>query len=137
MARWPPALTRPPGEARDDYAIFAELADRLGVAKDFTEGRTAMQWLRHLYDEWRDSLAARWPVPGFDEFWAGDGLELPVASEPQVAFADFRADPDKHPLTTPTEPVRSSSTAGYWPVSPISSRTRSARWTMSAPQTRA
>ena len=97
-----PALTRPHGQARDDYAIFAELADRLGVGKDFTEGRTAMEWLRHLYDEWRDSLAARWPVPGFDEFWAGDGLELPVASEPQVAFAEFRLDPEKHPLSTPT-----------------------------------
>jgi biotin/methionine sulfoxide reductase len=41
-------------------------------------------------------------VPGFDEFWASAGLELPVASEPQVAFADFRADPEGHPLTTPT-----------------------------------
>jgi biotin/methionine sulfoxide reductase len=98
-----PALTRPHGETRDDYAIFAELADRLGTGKDFTEGRTAMEWLRHLYDEWRDNLAERGrAVPGFAEFWAGDGLELPVASEPQVAFADFRADPEGHPLTTPT-----------------------------------
>ena len=63
-----PALTRPHGEARDDYAIFAELADRLGVGKDFTEGRTAMEWLRHLYDEWRDSLASR------DRGWLGSGF---------------------------------------------------------------
>jgi biotin/methionine sulfoxide reductase len=122
-----PALTRPHGEARDDYAIFSDLADRLGVAKDFTEGRTAMEWLRHLYDEWRDSLAARSPgrgtapgpgqasVPGFDEFWAGDGIELPVASEPQVAFAEFRRDPDAHPLTTPTGKIEifSSTIDGY------------------------
>jgi biotin/methionine sulfoxide reductase len=39
---------------------------------------------------------------GFDEFWAGNGIELPVASEPQVAFAEFRLDPETHPLTTPT-----------------------------------
>jgi biotin/methionine sulfoxide reductase len=98
-----PALTRPHGEARDDYAIFAGLAERLGAGKDFTEGRTAMDWLRHLYEEWRGNLAERGrAVPGFDEFWAGDGLELPVASKPQVAFADFRADPEGHPLTTPT-----------------------------------
>ena len=98
-----PALTRPHGEARDDYAIFAGLAERLGAGKDFTEGRTAMDWLRQLYDEWRGKLAERGrAVPGFDEFWASDGLELPVASEPQVAFADFRADPEGHPLTTPT-----------------------------------
>ena len=98
-----PALTRPHGEARDDYAIFAGLAERLGAGKDFTEGRTAMDWLRHLYDEWQAKLAERGrAVPGFDEFWASDGLELPVASESQVAFADFRADPEGHPLTTPT-----------------------------------
>jgi biotin/methionine sulfoxide reductase len=98
-----PSLTRPHGEARDDYSIFAELAERLGAGKDFTEGRTAMDWLRHLYEQWRDNLAERGRVvPGFDEFWASDGLELPVASEPQVAFADFRADPAGHALTTPT-----------------------------------
>ena len=98
-----PSLTRPHGEARDDYSIFAGLADRLGAGKDFTAGRTATDWLRRLYEEWRGDLAERGrAVPGFDEFWAGDGLELPVASEPQVAFADFRADPEGHPLTTPT-----------------------------------
>ncbi|MET9487897.1 molybdopterin guanine dinucleotide-containing S/N-oxide reductase [Nocardia sp. NPDC006630] len=91
-----PALTRPHGQARDDYAIFAELSEKLGFAKEFTEGRTAQEWLRHLYDEWRPE-----GLPDFDTFWAGEGLELPVAAE-QVLFADFRADPEQHPLTTPT-----------------------------------
>ena len=114
-----PALTRPHGEARDDYAIFSDLAERRGAGKDFTEGRTAMEWLRHLYGEWRDSLASRGrgraSVPGFDEFWAGNGIELPVASEPQVAFAEFRLDPEKHPLTTPTGKIEifSSAIDGY------------------------
>ena len=114
-----PALTRPHGEARDDYAIFSDLADRLGAGKDFTEGRTALEWLRHLYSEWRDSLASRGrggaSVPGFDEFWAGDGIELPVASEPQVAFAEFRLDPQTHPLATPTGKIEifSSTIDGY------------------------
>jgi biotin/methionine sulfoxide reductase len=114
-----PALTRPHGEARDDYTILSDLAERLGVGKDFTEGRTALEWLRHLYGEWRDSLVSQgrggaW-VPGFDEFWAGNGIELPVASEPQVAFAEFRLDPEKHPLTTPTGKIEifSSTIDGY------------------------
>ena len=42
------ALTEPAGEARDDYAIFAAIAERLGVAEAFTEGRDTMGWLRHL-----------------------------------------------------------------------------------------
>jgi len=113
-----PALTRPHGAAKDDYAIFSDLADRLGVGKDFTEGRTAMEWLRHLYDEWRDSLASRhrdWPVPGFDEFWANDGLELPVATRRRSRIADYRGDPEGHPLSTPTGKIEifSSTIDGY------------------------
>lgn len=98
-----PALTRPHGEARDDYAIFAELSENLGVGKEFTEGRTAEEWLRDLYEQWRADLDARGTtMPSFDEFWAGEGITLPVAEPGQVVFADFRADPDAHPLTTPT-----------------------------------
>ena len=96
-----PALTRPHGQARDDYTILADVAERLGVGKEFTEGRTALEWLRHLYDQWRAAQGAG-DIPSFDEFWAGDGLDLPVAEPPQVLFADFRADPDRHPLSTPT-----------------------------------
>ena len=40
----------PFGEARDDYAILAGLAERLGVGAEFTEGRTAREWVVHLYD---------------------------------------------------------------------------------------
>ncbi len=43
----------PVGEARDDYAIFCDLAGRLGFGEAFSEGRDAGQWLRHLYEESR------------------------------------------------------------------------------------
>ncbi|MET8650511.1 molybdopterin-dependent oxidoreductase [Nocardia aurea] len=92
-----PALTRPHGEARDDYTIFAGVAERLGVGKDFTEGRSAAEWLRHLYSEWR-----RPGVPDFDEFWARGSWEIPVPDEEQVLCADFRADPEAAPLSTPS-----------------------------------
>jgi biotin/methionine sulfoxide reductase len=36
-----PQLIPPVGEARDDYAIFAGLAERLGAGETFTEGRSA------------------------------------------------------------------------------------------------
>lgn len=98
-----PALTRPHGAARDDYQIFGEVAERLGAGKEFTEGRTTSEWLRHLYQQWRLTIADHGhTVPEFGEFWAGDGIELPVTGREQVLLADFRADPDAHPLTTPT-----------------------------------
>jgi len=96
-----PALTRPHGQAHDDYTILSEVAERLGVAGEFTEGRTAMEWLRHLYDGWHAEVGSS-AIPDFDEFWAGSGLDLGVAGSEQVVFADFRADPDVHPLSTPS-----------------------------------
>jgi len=46
----------PVGEARDDYAIFADLAERLGAREAFTEGRSVRQWLEHLYEPTRKAL---------------------------------------------------------------------------------
>ncbi|MFI7000773.1 molybdopterin guanine dinucleotide-containing S/N-oxide reductase [Nocardia sp. NPDC050175] len=92
------AITRPHGKARDDYAIFSELAERLGIGKEFTEGRTADEWLRHLYEEWR----LRHNLPDFDTFWASEHIELPVPDPQQILCADFRADPEQFPLSTPS-----------------------------------
>jgi biotin/methionine sulfoxide reductase len=87
----------PLGAARDDHAILAGLARRLGFAEAFTEGRTPMQWLRHLYDGWRPADA-----PTFDEFWAAGEHRLPAGPERFTLFERFRADPDAHPLRTPS-----------------------------------
>jgi len=95
-----PALTEPPGEARDDYAIFTDLATRLGAAGTFTEGRDVRGWLRHLYEDWRERTGNE--LPPFDDFWAGDPIQLPPVEGDQDLLADFRADPDTHPLTTPS-----------------------------------
>ncbi len=46
----------------------AALADRLGFGEQFTEGRTARQWLAHMYEKW--SAGLDFAVPSFDEFWA-------------------------------------------------------------------
>lgn len=98
-----PALTEPHAESRDDYTIFAGLAERLGVDKEFTEGRTAPEWLRHLYDEWQQRLSGQGhALPEFDAFWSGDPIELPMQAAEHIAFADFRADPVAHPLHTPS-----------------------------------
>jgi biotin/methionine sulfoxide reductase len=91
----------PVGEARDDYEIFADLAQRFGIRDAFTKGRGTMQWLRQMYDAARKrALASAMEWPGFDEFWARGYVEVPEASAPYVLFEDFRRDPDKHPLAT-------------------------------------
>ncbi|PSK88949.1 biotin/methionine sulfoxide reductase [Murinocardiopsis flavida] len=98
-----PALTRPFAQARDDYAIFAELARRLGAETRYTEGRGTMGWLRHLYDDWHGRLAAKGHrLPAFAEFWDAGSARIPVPDPDQVLLRDFRADPERFPLSTPS-----------------------------------
>ncbi|HJQ60667.1 MAG TPA: molybdopterin-dependent oxidoreductase, partial [Vineibacter sp.] len=60
----------PVGEARDDYAIFGEIAHRLGIAAAFTENRSVAQWLEHLYETARPrARAAGVGLPDFATFW--------------------------------------------------------------------
>jgi biotin/methionine sulfoxide reductase len=93
----------PYGQARDDYDILAGLAGRLGFADRFTEGRTARQWLVHLYRGWRDDLVAEGhAVPDFAEFWAAGEYELPPGPSHFTLFERFRRDPDGAPLRTPS-----------------------------------
>jgi len=93
----------PLGEARADYEIYSALADRLGFKAQFTEGRTEMAWLRHLYDAVRQQAAKRHlDMPSFDAFWEIGHVEFPVPDEVSVPFAAFRADPQAHPLKTPS-----------------------------------
>ncbi|KWX22784.1 molybdopterin oxidoreductase [Mycolicibacterium wolinskyi] len=93
------ALAEPYAQSRDDYLTYAALAERLGFGEQFTEGRTARQWLVHLYEKWAAGLD--FEVPGFDEFWAAGQLRLPT--EPGLTlFGDFRADPQTHRLGTPS-----------------------------------
>ena len=94
-----PALTPPYGDSRDDYTTFSALAGRLGFGEQFTEGRTARQWLVQMYEKW--SAGLDFEVPGFDQFWAAGHLRLPT--EPGLTLlADFRADPVGHRLATPS-----------------------------------
>ena len=96
-------LIAPVGEARDDYAIFAGIAERLGVGEAFTEGRSEGDWLRWLYNVARQRAAERdIDMPEFADFWAEGVFRLPSWTDPQVLMADFRSDPAGAALKTPS-----------------------------------
>jgi biotin/methionine sulfoxide reductase len=94
-----PALAQPYAESRDDYATFAALAHRLGFGDQFTEGRTAREWLEHMYEKWSTDL--EFDVPPFEDFWRAGRLRLPTETG-LTLLADFRADPVTHRLGTPS-----------------------------------
>ncbi len=109
-------LAEPFAEARDDYAIFAALARRLGTEAAFTEGRSAREWLRHLYEPTRAALAAKgWPAPDFEAFWQAGELALPSAPDDGGLLRAFRDDPVAHKLPTPSGRIEvgSATIAGF------------------------
>jgi biotin/methionine sulfoxide reductase len=91
----------PHGQARDDYDIFADLAERMGLREAFTEGRDTRQWLQHLYEKTRAALQARGDeAPDFDRFWARGELRLPQQADDGGILRAFRDDPEGRPLPT-------------------------------------
>ena len=111
---WMERVLDPVGEARNDYDIFASLADRLGRGEQFTEGRTADEWIRYLYDRFQ---AANDRYPEFAELRAHGYFQTPdhIAARRANPVAVFRRDPEKHPLATPSGRIElySETIAGY------------------------
>jgi anaerobic dimethyl sulfoxide reductase subunit A len=80
----------PPGQAKDDYSIFAELAERLGCGGDFTQDRTADQWIDRFLEQSEVPDPERFKREGI---YAGE-------DQARIGLADFAADPERHPLPT-------------------------------------
>jgi biotin/methionine sulfoxide reductase len=96
-------VIEPIGEARDDFRIFSELARRFNVLEQFTEGRSAMKFIQHLYLTARAQVRQKGIVwPEFDDFWHSGYIEIPERPQPSIAFVQFRRDPIRYKLATPS-----------------------------------
>ena len=86
-------------ERRGAWEVCADLAKRWGIENAFTGGRTEGDWIRRLYEGDRERSLG---LPTFDQLleeglaWRAD------RTEPFVALADWRSNPDAHPLDTPS-----------------------------------
>ncbi|MDO4905494.1 MAG: molybdopterin-dependent oxidoreductase [Lautropia sp.] len=92
-------LIAPVGDALDDFEIFRRLAELCDVETAFTEGLDPIDYVQAAYEA---SSAAK--LMPFEEFWKVGSVTLPTpaAANSWVRHGDFRADPEKHPLHTPT-----------------------------------
>lgn len=94
-------LVLPPlAEARSDHRVFAGLAERLGVGPEFTAGRSEEEWIRFMYEQFRHRDPK---APTFREFWEqGHHRQPPTPEAELVLLAEYRRDPEAHPLPTPS-----------------------------------
>ena len=96
-------IVDPVGQVRDDYDIFRGIARKLGLEEAYTEGRDARDWVRWLYDASRQSASRSGiELPSFDALCEKGWHKMPAPETPHVMLADFRADPVKHRLGTPS-----------------------------------
>ncbi|MGN7734711.1 molybdopterin-dependent oxidoreductase [Ensifer sp. 22564] len=95
-------ITTPFGEARSDFDIFRGIAQRLGLEQVFAEGRDEMGWLKNIYDVYRSHPTVDSALPTFEDFWDKGLLDFRDTAQPSVLLSQFRADPDRHPLGTPS-----------------------------------
>lgn len=86
-------------EARPIYEVCVDLAKRMGVEAEFTEGKSREDWLNQFYAE---AKAATPDLPE-KEVMLTQGIHrkyLPNGS--YIVLEDFRKDPDANPLGTPS-----------------------------------
>ncbi len=108
-----------PGIARDDYEIFRSIAEHLDIEEKFTEGRSADEWVRWIYQQTTVSdgkvgdLAStqiadpgatrqKLDLPDWDEFCEKRWHKLDVSPEPRIMLKSFIDCPDENPLDTPS-----------------------------------
>jgi anaerobic dimethyl sulfoxide reductase subunit A len=91
----------PQGEARNDYAIFCDLAERMGLGSAFSEGRSEGEWLERFLAESEVADVEAFRQTGI--YWGADRA--------RVGLSEFALDPEAHPLDTPSGKVEISSKA--------------------------
>ena len=122
MTHWEPLIVamrkaiEPFEGARTDYDIFSGLAERLGLHETYTEGRSAEEWVEHLWNQTRQRAAeSGFTLPTLAELREAEMIELPPNPEEPILLADFVCDPAAHPLGTPSGKIEihSSKIAGF------------------------
>lgn len=91
-------LIKPPFQCRNEYEWHAEVAEKLGIGRKFTEGKSAVDWLRFVCET---TAKAHPDFPGFDEF-RRTGVFKARVTGPAVAFAAQIANPEKNRFSTPS-----------------------------------
>ncbi len=90
----------PLGESRSDYEIVCLIAERMGLLKEYTGGKSVDEWLKYGFDtsgvqdmiSWEEFKKKKYYVVPTDPDW----------EKYNAGLLDFCNDPEKHPLTTPS-----------------------------------
>ena len=98
------------GESKSDFEIFSSLAKKLGFENSFTENKSELDWLKYLWDESKIvSEQMNLELPDFNKFWEEGLFEVPIEKTKKIMFEDFRNNPIKNSLSTPSGKIEITS----------------------------
>ena len=83
-------------EGRFEYEWLSEVAERLGLGKEFTEGKTAGQWLESIYNGLRKEEPE---LPDY-EIFKREGIYRYQNNPVTIAFEKERNNPGQYPFPT-------------------------------------
>ncbi|MDG2356168.1 MAG: molybdopterin-dependent oxidoreductase [Paracoccaceae bacterium] len=96
-------LTEPYGESKSDFEIFKGIACAMGVETEFTAEKNSDDWIKWLYMETRkNAVTLGLEMPSYEEFDDKGWFKFSDPKEKIVMLEDFRKDPIKNRLKTPS-----------------------------------
>ncbi|NCV20088.1 MAG: Asp-tRNA(Asn)/Glu-tRNA(Gln) amidotransferase GatCAB subunit C, partial [Rhodobacterales bacterium] len=113
-----PQMVQPVGLSKNDYDIFADLSKKLNCEEKFTHNKLSDEWIRDIYNKFYiEANSNGIKVPDFETLKEKNFERMPIDSfdEDYVPFKDFRDDPIKHSLGTPSGKIEiySEKIAGF------------------------
>ena len=85
----------PVGEARNDYDIFAGIARCMDTEDSFTEGRSAEDWQKWIWEQSRERAEKlNVHMPDYESFREAGFYKSPDLKEDRIFLSDFFEDPD-------------------------------------------
>ena len=105
-----PKAVEPAGEARTEFEIFTELERRLSLGTRFSRRLSAEEWQEEMWAEMRERAGARGiSLPAWGAFLRGDIVQFDDPAPDAVYLSAFRANPEAHPLATPSGKIELAS----------------------------
>ena len=106
----------PLGESKSDYEIVCLIAEKLGLLREYTEGKLPEQWIKHGFE--RSGIQGKMT---FDEFKEKGYYVVPTDpgwKQHPVGISSYYADPENNPLTTPSGKIEfySANLARHFPL---------------------
>ncbi len=106
---------KPVGESMSDYEIVCKIAERMGLLKEYTKGKSNEEWIRFGYKTSGVAHMVSWDELEDKKYWVVP--VNPTWEKNKPGLRAFFEDPANNPLTTPSGKIEfySQNLAKYFP----------------------